>query len=532
MTEILLPKIPEQERTPLVDMLLQLLEQSLIKNQKLSEEVTLLKSEIARLRKQSGKPKIKPSKMDKDAGDKGAGGQGGKRPGSSKRSKKRKLKIHETKVIKVENIPEGAIFKGYRDYDVQDIEIDLKNIRYRLEWWQLQDGRYVTAELPESIRGYHFGPTLRSYALQQHHEQQVTQPLLLEQLKAYGVDISTGELNRILNDDKESFHEEKDEVLRTGLTSSRYIQVDDTGARHKGKNGYCTQIGNKFFTYFASRGYKSRVNFLELLRVGHEDYVFNEAAIGYVEKQGLSEAWMNKILQSKRHWRDKKEWESYLKKIRLKDKRYIQILTEGTLLGSVIKHGLMNNIVILSDDAGQFNVLLHALCWVHAERAITRLIPSCDLQIEAMDQVLDRFWKIYKRLKKYKINPTKKRKEMIEKHFDELCSQKTNWATLNNALKRLKRNKPELLLVLERPEIPLHNNLSENDIRIYVKKRKISAGTRSETGRNSRDTFTSLKKTCKKLGISFWMYLNDRISKTNSIPRLADLVQQAIAADV
>ena len=117
---------------------------------------------------------------------------------------------------------------------------------------------------------------------------------------------------------------------------------------------------------------------------------------------------------------------------------------------------------------------------------------------------------------------------MIEKLFDALCAKRMDWATLNSALMRLKRNKSELLLVLERPEIPLHNNLSENDMRIYVKKRKISAGTRSDVGRDSRDTFTSLKKTCKKLGICFWEYLNDRISKTNSIPKLASLVQQAI----
>ncbi len=531
MTEIMLPKIPEKERTPLVDMLLQLLEQSLVQNQKLSEEVALLKSEIARLKKQPEKPKIKPSKMDKDDDSKGSKGSGGKRPGSSKKSKKGKIKIHETKVIKANDIPDGAVFKGYRDYDVQDIEINLKNTRYRLEWWQLPDGKYVTAELPESIRGYHFGPTLKSYALQQHHEQLVTQPLLLDQLRAYGIDISTGELDRILNDDKNIFHEEKNDVLRAGITSSKYIQVDDTGARHKGKNGYCTQIGNEFFTYFASRRYKSRINFLELLRAGHEDYVLNDAAIEYVKQQRLSEVWLDKLLESEKSWSNKNEWESYLKEIGLKDKRYVQMLTEGTLLGSIKEHGFMDDITILSDDAGQFNILLHALCWIHAERAITRLIPSCDLQKDAMEQVLDKFWKIYRRLKRYKINPTKKRKQVIESLFDALCAKKTDWITLNNALMRLKNNKSELLLVLERPEIPLHNNLSENDIRIYVKKRKISAGTRSDVGRDSRDTFTSLKKTCKKLGICFWEYLNDRICKTNSIPRLGSLVQQAILDD-
>jgi hypothetical protein len=111
--------------------------------------------------------------------------------------------------------------------------------------------------------------------------------------------------------------------------------------------------------------------------------------------------------------------------------------------------------------------------------------------------------------------------------FNEIFTQKTCFQTLNLALSRLYHNKQELLLVLERPEIPLHNNLSENDIRDYVKKRKISATTRREAGRKARDTMLSLKKTCQKLGISFWRYLQDRISKQNLIPPLPVLIRAA-----
>ena len=97
-------------------------------------------------------------------------------------------------------------------------------------------------------------------------------------------------------------------------------------------------------------------------------------------------------------------------------------------------------------------------------------------------------------------------------------------------MKRLYDNKAELLLVLEKPEIPLHNNLSESDIREYVKKRKISGSTRSELGRRARDTFTSLKKTCRKLGISFWDYLRDRLGHLERIPGLPELVHQRARA--
>ena len=91
-------------------------------------------------------------------------------------------------------------------------------------------------------------------------------------------------------------------------------------------------------------------------------------------------------------------------------------------------------------------------------------------------------------------------------------------------MKKIRESKQELLLVLERPDIPLHNNLSERDIREYVKRRKISGSTRSEEGRQCRDTFASLKKTAIKLRIGFWDYLIDRVTDQNTIPWLPELV--------
>ncbi|VEN74869.1 conserved hypothetical protein [Candidatus Desulfarcum epimagneticum] len=129
------------------------------------------------------------------------------------------------------------------------------------------------------------------------------------------------------------------------------------------------------------------------------------------------------------------------------------------------------------------------------------------------------------RVKKYRLNPEKSQKRSLEKRFDEIFTRKTGFASLDLALKRLWRNKSELLLVLKRPDIPLHNNLSERDIREYVKKRKISGSTRSASGRRCRDTFTSLKKTCRKLDISFWDFLKDRLESRNKYPPLAEIVK-------
>jgi hypothetical protein len=113
----------------------------------------------------------------------------------------------------------------------------------------------------------------------------------------------------------------------------------------------------------------------------------------------------------------------------------------------------------------------------------------------------------------------------IQRRFDEIFTTKTRFETLNQVLKRLHRNKAELLLVVERPEVPLHTNDSERDIRDYVKKRKVSGGTRSDLGRRCRDTFASLKKACRKLGVSFWEFLLDRVSATNRIPPLPSLIR-------
>jgi hypothetical protein len=303
--------------------------------------------------------------------------------------------------------------------------------------------------------------------------------------------------------------------------------VDDTGARHQGKNGYCTHIGNESFSWFESTGSKSRINFLKLMRAGHSDFTITMDAVCYMQANKLPQKILDVINDNLGTvFANDAQWDRFLSQKGIVKDRHVQIATEGALIGSIIEHGLSKDLVIVSDDAGQFNVLLHALCWIHANRSIDKIIPFTDQAEKDLDAVKDQVWLLYEGLKAYKQNANPSDKERLNDQFEKIFTQTTASATLNLALKRIYNNKSELLLVLDRPDIPLHNNCSENAIREYVKRRKISGSTRSETGRQCRDTFTSLKKTCRKLGISFWQYLKDRIENIGMIPDLPDLIRQ------
>jgi len=525
LPKIEIPKIPEEEKTPVVLQLLGTAEQQSVVIQLQAEEIQLLKDEIARMKGQKPKPKIRPSKLENDR-KKNKRPSSGKRSGSQKREKTADLVIHEEIPVPPESIPPGSIFKGYQPYTVQGIKILPYNVCYLLERWQMPDGKNIVGKLPSHVQG-HYDFQLKSYILYQYFHCHVTQPLLLEQLWELGVDISAGELNRILTENKDIFHNEKDDILSTGLKVSDYVNVDDTGARHDGKNGYCTHIGNELFAWFQSADTKSRINFLELLRAGQTDYVINEDALEYMDNQRLAKSILHLLKDHyKKQFADLTEWQAHLEELQVVNHRHIKIATEGALLGSILHHGLPKSLVIVSDDAGQFNILNHALCWIHAERSLNKLIAPNEERRQILEDVRKRVWDFYDDLKAYKISPNETKKIQLEDKFDEIFTRKTDYQMLNLALSRLYGNKAELLLVLERPEIPLHNNLSENDIREYVKRRKVSGSTRSDLGRRCRDTFTSLKKTCRKLGISFWDYLNDRLSKANNIPPLQELIVQ------
>ena len=176
---------------------------------------------------------------------------------------------------------------------------------------------------------------------------------------------------RLLIGHQDRFLSEAREVLRAGLATAAWVTVDDTGARHKATNGFCTQIGNDRFAWFGTTASKSRLNFLELLRAGHGDYVINAEALAYMHSRSLGGSVIRLLAgHDDKQFADRAAWQAHLQRLGITALAVlpdpVRTATEAALWGSVKAHGLLAETVIVSDDAGQFNVGRHGLCWVHA----------------------------------------------------------------------------------------------------------------------------------------------------------------------
>ena len=490
------------------------------------ERIEQLEADLRAQKKLKGKPKIVASRLNESPSD-SEGKSEGKRPGSAKRSKKLGFEIHEERIIPPTDIPDTAKFNGYRDYDVQELTLERHNIRFRLAEYVREDGTTLVGQLPGEYRHGHYGPLLVGYILYQHYQCRVPHPLIHEQLQEWGIDISTGQLHNLLSENKESFHAEQQQVLRVGLETASYVHTDDTGARHQGKNGYCTVIGNAYFTYFRTTERKSRQSFLETLQGESPRYVLNDYAQQYLQSYPLAaKHWQRLSFSTQVLATEQTQWQDYLTSLGIISPQAVRLVTEAALLGGAIEQGVDSRLMILSDGAPQFNVLVHALCWVHAERALRRLQGNTRQQRQNIEAMQQQLWQYYQQLKAYQHAPTAEGKEPLEQAFDQLFGRCfLHHASLNTVLSQFRTHKAELLRMLDFPQLPLHNNGAESDIREYVTRRKVSGGTRSEAGRRARDTFVGLKKTCRKLGLSFWQFLMSRLRGDGQIPPLPDVIR-------
>ena len=490
-----------------------------------------LRDEVARLKGLPPRPPSRPSGMGK-ASDPEASGKPSKRLRRRREATRDRHRVTAEVVLEA-SVPSGSRFKGYQDILVRDLHLSAEVVRYRRERWVTLSGESVVAPLPSGIVGG-FGPQLRRFILAAHVQGQVTTDRLVALLTGMGVEISKRQVVRLLSAPLQAFVDEDHEVLRAGLATARWVTVDDTAARHARKDGFTTQIGDDRFTAFRTGPSKSRQAFLSVLRAGHTDYVVNDAALGFMRELSLAAPVVTRLAAHPiKRFADAAAWSAHLADLGIDrldvTPNPVRVATEGALWGAIRDHGLLADTVIVSDGAGQFRVGQHALCWVHAERLVHKLVPATPAQRKAVETTRSLIWWFYADLKSWKRDPCPRRAAALRARFDRIFKRQTGYVTLDLLMARLYRRKADLLRVLQRPDIPLHTNGSENDIRACVIKCKISGGTMSSSGRTARDVMLGLMKTCGKLQVSFFRYLGDRlhVPGISAVPPLPVLVRQA-----
>lgn len=536
-------KLPKKVIGDLIRTLLNTIEDYSSENVKLKEELQKSKDEIHRLKGEKGRPNIKASKEDKANDENEAGDQNKKQRSFLKRRKsKKKDKIKVTRIEKVavnrDKLPKDAEYKGTRSVIIQDLKIDLDNIQFNIErFYSPTLKKVLEGTIPAEYQGSEFGPGLRSYVLLMHYQARVPQKLLYQIITGLGVQISHGQINEILLSSKNQiFNEEQKQMHQTAVEVSAYQQIDDTGARMDGNNIYTIVACNEEFAAFTTSLKKDRLSAIQALLGSRPlGFILNETAINYTNKkisnkklvQALKKVCSDQIytlegfeinvLESNQIPPMTKTWRKYI--------------IEGAAIAFYRNQSPSGMKSLIADDAPQFKGILEhlGLCWVHEGRHYKDLMPKHQEFRNILDHFMDEFWKYYKQLKRYKLKPTERLKRILDKRFDRLFNPNTDYYALNIVIKKTRAKKKSLLLVLKYPEIPLHNNTSEQDIREKVIQRKIRNCFRSWRGAYASDTFLSLMATCRKQKISFWDYIKDRVYKTNQIPPLAQIIRQQLA---
>ena len=531
-----LSQIQDENARELIGRLLNLVEKLTADLRDAQAEIQRLRDEINRLKGEQGKPKIKGNTPKAGGQDHSSEKERRTPRQRHKSSKNADIRIDREQTLEVNPmlLPEDAEFKGCEDVVVQDIKLETDNVLFHKEKYYSETTRQsYLAEMPRGYSGQ-YGPGIQAVVLTFYYGMGASEPKILEFLENVGIVISKGEISNWLIAERERFHAEKDAVYEAGLASSPYQHVDDTQTRVNGQNQHCHVICNPVYTAYHTRPNKDRLSVLDVLRNGRKRiFRVNAEALGYLESQLM---WSKAIWGRLQSWVCEQDLDEATFLKRLDDqlpglgKQHRKLLIDAAALAAYhAETGYPVVRALICDDAPQFNWLTRMMmqCWVHEGRHYKKLSPVVALHREQVDAFLKRFWAYYRQLLAYRQEPSAEECQRLESEFDRLFTTKTGYEELDKRIAKTKAKKESLLLVLKYPELPLHNNPAELGVRQRVRKRDVSFGPRTQAGVRAWDTFATLAATSKKLGISFYKYIYDRISGENQIPPMADLVTKA-----
>jgi hypothetical protein len=516
-----------------IGILLNLVEELKQENIMLRAEVQELRDEINRLKGEQGKPPIKPGKP--GGGSDHSSEQERRRPKQRRRRRKnQQVQIDREEKLQIEQnqLPEDAEFKGYEPVIIQDLVIKTDNVRFlKAKYYSPSLQKTYLAELPAGYQG-EFGPGLRSLVITLYYAAEMTEPKIVEFLENMGILISAGQVSNLLIKKQDHWHAEKKAVYVAGLQSTTWQHIDDTATRVNGENQHCHIVCNPLYSAYFTRPRKDRLTVIDILANRFEtQFLLTEQTVKWLQTfatpqwaQAVITHWPQGTVLSYPELADLVQTELG----GLNEQQQARIFEAAALTAYHSQSVTPIVPVLLSDDAPQFRDISaeHALCWVHEGRHFKKLIPVVDYHRQLTDDFLEQFWDFYHQLLDYRSQPSKQHAAVLDQAFDDLFSTVTGYHQLDKRIAQTKAKKDRLLMVLKYPEIPLHNNPAELGARRRVRKRDISFGPRTLDGREAWDTFMTLVATAKKLGVSFYDYVFDRIAEVDAMPSLADLIQQ------
>lgn len=457
-----------------------------------------------------------------------------------KRQRKPKLpEIHidreEFCPVDREQLPDDAEFKGYETKVVQDVLIKTDNVRFKREVYHSPTlNKTYIGRVPQGYEG-EFGPHLNSQIVAMKYVNNMSIPKIAEFFKNVGIVISGSYISTRLTRPKhmDVFHQEKSQMYQASLESSSYQQIDDTGSRVDGQNHYTHVVCNPGCTAFFTTPRKDRLTVLDVLRnFESRRFLFNEETFRLLEQLKVPKKLIQALHDVDSHQAlNEQEMEELLRQVfpdPSKGKLHRTRIMEASAIAwyhqdsgiSIVK-------VLLGDDAPQFKLLTDelSLCWVHDWRHYKRLRPIVPMHQAQLSAFGTRYWEYYHQLYLYKQSPSDERARSLSAEFDILFSTRTGYDELDERIAKTQAKKQDLLTVLTHPEVPLHNNRSEHAARVQKRRQDVSLQTKTKEGTRSQDTMMSIVETCKKLGVSAYHFIYDRVSQTFRMPSLAELIR-------
>jgi hypothetical protein len=523
----------QHELMNVTELLIYLSEQQ---KQKISE----LEDLVNELKGEQGKPKIAAkNQKEKEVPKNYSSEEERKGIKKERKAKKRKFegKTPRIEVVEISDItlPSDVIFHAYRKSRYYDFEMKSEIIElHRKVYYSASTGKYYVAGFPANYpEGKDYTYSLQENAYKLKYKCGMSLQTILELFESSGVEMTTGTLSNMLLSVGELLSSEREEIHQSGIANGLYTASDTTLDRYNGANHHAHIFCNQWFTTYYTRSTKDRQTTIDLLRCEKErTYLLNS--------EGLKLCKILKVSKKAVALLEGKSFEEAKTAVEFADFLQLHLsslsensfkscqkrIYEAAYLAAYYKEESLS--VFLSDNAPQYNLitLVTALCWIHAGRHFKKLNPTATVYQKQLKAFLLQFWMYYDWLLRYKEAPTPELKVQLDRDFDVLFSIQTDYELLDDRIRKTKALKDKLLVVLDNPDLPLHNNGAELAARRQVRYRDVSFQTRSKKGRNAKNIALSIYQTCKKLGVDATQYILDRLTKKNQMISLADLIYQ------